>query len=159
MTICGKIRKSAGTVGRILPNLRGYFVPFEPLLVVVTTPLWIAKYGTLFIKQRLAAFGNCLGAFRLPLVTTAQCCTKQAGSWWRLVLFHLCTVVPHPFGHRPAVASLPTSCWIDQTFHFWTWINSHKIIKMCYNLPITFNYVKMGRILWLNTRYTIVHMI
>ena len=39
------------------------------------------------------------------------------------------------------------------------WINSHKITKMCYNLPIIFNYVKMGRILWLNTRYTIVHMI
>ncbi|MCR4954764.1 MAG: hypothetical protein K6A43_11900, partial [Treponema sp.] len=30
---------------------------------------------------------------------------------------------------------------------------------MCYNLLIVFNYVKMGRILWLNTRYTIVHTI
>ena len=39
------------------------------------------------------------------------------------------------------------------------WINSHKITKMCYNLPIIFNYVKTGRLLWLNTRYTIVHMI
>lgn len=64
---CGKIRKSAGTTAIILPILRGNFIPFEPLLVVVTTPLWIAKYGTLFIKQRLTAFGNCLGALRLPL--------------------------------------------------------------------------------------------